>query len=101
MLPAAAPPKPSLIVPQFLQRTPLCTQLAPAPPLPPTLHFIRALSKANKIPFSPPMALISKNKPYKKNLSIYHQSVSFGPSYISDKLGLPIQKRFFAQSFTI
>jgi hypothetical protein len=31
------------------------------------------------------MALINKTNPF-----IFHQSVTFGPSYVSDKLGLPI-----------
>jgi transposase InsO family protein len=42
-------------------------------------------SQANNIPLSPPTALINK-----KNPLMFHQSVAFGPSYVSDKLGLPI-----------
>ena len=90
-LPAGAQPRPALIVPQFLQRAPPCTppQPQPRPPLPPTLRVTRSLSKANNIPLSPPMALINKKNPF-----MFHQSVAFGPSYVSDELGLPItQKR--------
>ncbi len=84
-LPTGVSPKPSLIVPQFLQRAPPCTQPQPLPPLPPTLRVTRSLAKANNIPLSPPMALINKKNPF-----MFHQSVPFGPSYVSDKLGLPI-----------
>ena len=84
-LPAGVQPKPPIIVPQFLQRTPQCTQPQPLPPLPPTLRVTRSLSKANNIPLSPPMALINKRHPF-----MFHQSVAFGPSYVSDELGLPI-----------
>jgi hypothetical protein len=84
-LPAGVQPKPALIVPQFLQRAPPCTQPQPLPPLPPTLRVTRSLARANNIPLSPPMALINKKNPF-----MFHQSVAFGTSYVSDELGLPI-----------
>jgi hypothetical protein len=84
-LTAGVQPKPALIVPQFLQRAPPCTQPQPLPPLPPTLRVTRSLARANNIPLSPPMALINKKNPF-----MFHQSVAFGPSYVSDELGLPI-----------
>jgi hypothetical protein len=86
-LPAGVQPKPALIVPQFLQRAPPCTQPQPLPPLPPTLRARRSLARANNIPLSPPMALINKKNPF-----MFHQLVAFGPSYVSDKLGLPITR---------
>jgi hypothetical protein len=88
LLPSGVQPKPALIVPQFLQRAPPCTQPQPMPPLPPTLSVTRSLAKANNIPLSPPMALINKTNPLK-----FHQSVAFGPSYVSDELGLPIVRK--------
>jgi hypothetical protein len=89
-LPTRAQPKPALIVPQFLQRAPPCTQPHPQPmsPLPPTLRVTPSLSKANNIPLSPPMALINKKNPF-----TFHQSVAFGPSYVSDEFGLPITRQ--------
>jgi hypothetical protein len=87
-LPSGVRPKPALIVPQFLQQAPPCTQPQPLPPLPPTLRVTLSLARANNIPLSPPMALINKNNPF-----MFHQSVAFGPSYVSDKLGLPITRQ--------
>ncbi len=87
LLPAGVQHKPALIVPQFLQPAPRCTQPQPLPPLPPTLRVTSSLAKANIIPLSPPMALINKRNPF-----MFHQSVAFGPSYVSDELGLPITR---------
>jgi hypothetical protein len=84
-LPAGASPRPSLIVPQILQRASRCTQPQTLPPLSPTLRVMRSLPKANNIPLSPPMALINKKNPF-----MFHHSVAFGPSYVSDELGLPV-----------
>ena len=82
-MPAA--PRPVIYVPQLLAAPPAAAP-PPAPvPIPPLRRVTRALARTHGTVLHPPLAAIHKSSPF-----YWHQAVSIGPPYLTDKYGLPV-----------
>ena len=82
-MPAA--PRPVIYVPQLLAAPPAAAP-PPAPvPIPPLRRVTRALARTHGTVLHPPLAAIHKSSPF-----YWHQAVSIGPPYLTDRYGLPI-----------